>query len=255
MARNALEVYIKGDVQKSAQALWDVFEGTLGQKGVRKLEQFATVNAARALAPAVRDAAPTDHGLMKKSVRGRRSRITRPGAIVGPVAGKKRAWYSWLVVRGTRPHSIPKRTATGRAALFFKGKLFQGVEHPGTKGNNFVDRAVEAHIEDGRDAFAATIVLMFQDQAFRHMVIGLDAQYKNKKAAQWQREPWGRHWKNADYVEPLIAATNAKPANGRNRSASQWAKISAAAKMSRAYKAEASGTLGVVPRMRKPKKP
>lgn len=108
MAVNGLELEIQGNVRQQTEALQKVFLETLGWKGIRKLEQFATVNAARALAPYVRDAAPTDSKFLAKNVRGRRSRITRPGAIVGPVGGKKHAWYSWFVVKGTKPHTIPK---------------------------------------------------------------------------------------------------------------------------------------------------
>ena len=60
MAVNGLELEIQGDVRKQTDALQKVFLETLGWKGIRKLEQFATVNAARALAPYVRAAAPTD---------------------------------------------------------------------------------------------------------------------------------------------------------------------------------------------------
>ena len=60
MAVNGLELEIQGDVRRQTEALQKVFLESLGWKGVRKLEQFATVNAARALAPYVRDAAPTD---------------------------------------------------------------------------------------------------------------------------------------------------------------------------------------------------
>jgi len=203
MAKSALEIVIKGDVQREAQNLWDAFESTLGQKGVRKLEKFATVNAARALAPFVRDAAPSRHGLLKKSVRGRRSRLISTGAVVGPVGGKKHAWYGWWVVRGTKPHRIPKPGVAGRVTLLFGGQLHHSSDHPGSKTNNFVDRAIAAHLSAGQDAFGATIALIFASEAFRKKILGLEIEYANKSAARWQGDKTMKYWNRPDYVEPL----------------------------------------------------
>lgn len=241
MAKNALEISIKGNVAAGAQGLWDTFNQSIGKAGVRKLEQFATVNAARALQPDVRDAAPRDQGALAKSIRGRRSRITRPGAIVGPVAGKKGAWYAWFVVRGTRPHDMPKTSATRRAAMFFDGALHQRVKHPGMSPNNFVERAVAANIHKANEAYGGTVVLMLRDAAFRNKVLGLAAQYAGQTAAQWQSKPFGRHWKNADWVEPFHTAIR--------RPTTSNAEISATGRMRDQYMRQASGVLGVVPRM------
>ena len=161
MAKAAVEIELQGNVRAEAEALQKAFLNSLGWKGVRKLEQFATVNAARALAKPVREKAPTDLGGLAKSVRGRRSRITRPGAIVGPVAGKKYAWYAWFVVKGTKPHTIPRVTA----ANLFSDRKF--IEHPGTRGDNFVIEAVEANIQLAKDAMSKTIVLLLNDEAMR----------------------------------------------------------------------------------------
>lgn len=218
MAVNGLEVQIQGDVRRQTEALQKVFLETLGWKGIRKLEQFATVNAARALAPYVKAAAPTDSKQLAKAVRGRKSRITRPGAIVGPVGGKKGAWYGWLVVKGTREHRIPKLTGGQQAGQAVNRALDRigaghsifgptpGFLHPGVRGNNFVIETVAAKIEVAKDAMAATIVLLLTDTAKRNQVLGLEASYKNKTAARWQREPWGRYWKNADYLESVFGS-------------------------------------------------
>lgn len=220
MAVNGLELEIQGDVRKQTEALQKVFLETLGWKGIRKLEQFATVNAARALAPYVKAAAPTDSKQLAKSVRGRKSRITRPGAIVGPVGGKKGAWYGWLIVKGIRPHRIPKLTGGQQAGQAVRSTLDRlgaghsifgptpGFMHPGVRGDNFVINTVAAKIQVGQDAMAATIVLLLNDEAKRNQVLGLEASYKNKTASRWQSEPWGRHWKDADYLESVFGSVS-----------------------------------------------
>lgn len=218
MAVNGLELEIQGDVRKQTDALQKVLLETLGWKGIRKLEQFATVNAARALAPYVRAAAPTDSKALAKAVRGRKSRITRPGAIVGPVGGKRGTWYGWLVVKGTKAHRIPKLTGGQQAGQAVNRTLDRlgaghsifgptpGFLHPGTRGDNFVINTVAAKIQVGKDAMAATIVLLLNDTAKRNQVLGLEASYKNKTASRWQSEPWGRYWKDADYLETVLGS-------------------------------------------------
>lgn len=195
MAKGAVEIELQGNVRAQTDALEKAFLNSLGIRGVRKLQQFATVNAARALAPKVRAKAPTDTGGLAKSVRGRRSRITRPGAIVGPVAGKKYAWYSWYVVKGTKPHTIPKVTAGN----LFSDRKF--IEHPGTRGSNFVIEAVEANIQLAKDAMAKTIVLLLNDEAKRNMVLGLEIEYANGTATKFQAEM--PKYDKPDYVGPL----------------------------------------------------
>jgi hypothetical protein len=196
VAKGLVEIQLQGNVRAEAEALQKVFLNSLGWRGVRKLE-FATVNAARALAKPVRAAAPKDLGGLAKSVRGRRSRITRPGAIVGPVASKKYAWYAWFAVKGTKPHTIPKVTAGN----MFSDRKF--IEHPGTRGNNFVIEAVEANIQLAKDAMAKTIVLLINDEAMRNKVLGLEIEYANGTAAKWQGDPALRQWNKPDFVGPL----------------------------------------------------
>lgn len=207
----ALEIKMQGDIRAEAKALQDVFLNTLGWKGVRKLEQFAVVNAARAYAPYVRAAAPKDIGGLAKSVRGRRSRYQKPGAIVGPTQGKKQAWYSRFVIYGTKAHTIPKTSTVGRAvnaaldragagySVFDQGRI----QHPGSSGNNFVFRAVEANYQKGADAFGATVVLLLNDEAKRAKVLGLEIEYANGTAAKWQSNPALRQWNKPNFVGPL----------------------------------------------------
>jgi len=197
VAKASVEIVLQGNVRAEAEALQKAFLNSLGWRGVRKLEQFATVNAARALAPYVRAKAPADTGQLAKSVRGRRSRITRPGAIVGPVAGKKQSWYAWFAVKGTKPHTIPKVTA----ANLFSDRKF--IEHPGTRGSNFVIEAVEANIQVAKDAMAKTIVLLLNDEAMRAKVLGLEIEYANGTATKFQQEQSLRQWNKPDFVGPL----------------------------------------------------
>lgn len=207
----ALELKLQGQIRQESEALQKAFLNTLGWKGVRKLEQFAVVNAARAYAPHVRAAAPKDVGNLAKSVRGRRSRYQKPGAIVGPTQGKKQAWWSRFVIYGTKPHTIPKTNTVSRAvnaaldragagySIFGEGKI----QHPGSRGNNFVHPAVEANYQKGADAFGATVVLLLNDEAKRAKVLGLEIEYANGTAAKWQSNPALKQWNKPDFVGPV----------------------------------------------------
>ena len=239
MAKGTVEIQLQGNVRAEAEALQKVFLNSLGWRGVRKLEQFATVNAARALAKPVREKAPKDLGGLAKSVRGRRSRITRPGAIVGPVAGKKHAWYAWFAVKGTKPHTIPKVTA----ANLFSDRKF--IEHPGTRGNNFVIEAVEANIQLAKDAMAKTIVLLINDEAMRNKVLGLEIEYANGTATKFQSEQALRQWNKPDFIGPL---TPLQAEGKRRNQASDKVKVLAANKRLAQFKQDAQ-VFGIKPNM------
>jgi hypothetical protein len=239
VAKGTVEIQLQGNVRAEAQALQKVFLNSLGWRGVRKLEQFATVNAARALAKPVREKAPKDLGGLAKSVRGRRSRITRPGAIVGPVAGKKHAWYAWFAVKGTKPHTIPKVTA----ANLFSDRKF--IEHPGTRGNNFVIEAVEANIQLAKDAMAKTIVLLINDEAMRNKVLGLEIEYANGTATKFQSEQALRQWNKPDFIGPL---TPLQAEGKRRNQASDKVKVLAANKRLAQFKQDAQ-VFGIKPNM------
>jgi len=239
VAKGTVEIQLQGNVRAEAEALQKVFLNSLGWRGVRKLEQFATVNAARALAKPVREKAPKDLGGLAKSVRGRRSRITRPGAIVGPVAGKKHAWYAWFAVKGTKPHTIPKVTA----ANLFSDRKF--IEHPGTRGNNFVIDAVEANIQLAKDAMAKTIVLLINDEAMRNKVLGLEIEYANGTATKFQSEQALRQWNKPDFIGPL---TPLQAEGKRRNQASDKVKVLAANKRLAQFKQDAQ-VFGIKPNM------
>ena len=239
MAKGTVEIQLQGNVRAEAEALQKVFLNSLGWRGVRKLEQFATVNAARALAKPVREKAPKDLGGLAKSVRGRRSRITRPGAIVGPVAGKKHAWYAWFAVKGTKPHTIPKVTVGN----MFSDRKF--IEHPGTRGNNFVIEAVEANIQLAKDAMAKTIVLLINDEAMRNKVLGLEIEYANGTATKFQSEQALRQWNKPEFIGPL---TPLQAEGKRRREATDKIKVLAANKRLAQFKQDAQ-VFGIKPNM------
>jgi hypothetical protein len=239
VAKGTVEIQLQGNVRAEAEALQKVFLNSLGWRGVRKLEQFATVNAARALAKPVREKAPKDLGELAKSVRGRRSRITRPGAIVGPVAGKKHAWYAWFAVKGTKPHTIPKVTASN----LFSDRKF--IEHPGTRGNNFVIEAVEANIQLAKDAMAKTIVLLINDEAMRNKVLGLEIEYANGTATKFQSEQALRQWNKPDFIGPLAPL---QAEGKRRREATDKIKVLAANKRLAQFKQDAQ-VFGIKPNM------
>jgi hypothetical protein len=239
VAKASVEIVLQGNVRAEAEALQKAFLNSLGWRGVRKLEQFATVNAARALAPYVRAKAPADTGQLAKSVRGRRSRITRPGAIVGPVAGKKQSWYAWFAVKGTKPHTIPRVTASN----LFSDRKF--IEHPGTRGSNFVIEAVEANIQVAKDAMAKTIVLLINDEAMRAKVLGLEIAYANGTATKFQSEKALQQWNKPDFVGPLTPLQ--AEAKRRNQASDKVKAIASSARNNR-LRADAK-VFGIKPNM------
>jgi HK97 gp10 family phage protein len=177
MAKGALEIEIQGKVRQETKKLADTFLNTLGWKGIRKLERFATLNGARAIEPDVRAAAPRKSGKLAKYVKARRARLTAGGAIVGPQQGKNKAWYAKFVVYGTKAH-IQSPRDQGPGWLVFENRVVSKVEHPGAKGDNFVAETAERNIAKVRNAFEATIGKLIEDEALRNKVLGFEANYK-----------------------------------------------------------------------------
>lgn len=246
MAKSQLEIEIKGNIKEQTIAMAKALNMSLGDQGFKKLEQFATVNAARALAKPVRQNAPANTGNTAKAVRGRRSRINRPGAIVGPVQGKRGAWWSWFIVKGVRPHTIPKLTASDIRDVVIFGKERRVFEHPGVAGNDFVSQAVEANLNLAQDAFGATVIGLIDDAALRYKVMGWQVSYENGTAAQWQSKPYMRHWKNADYLEPIGQALKMPEGPDKVKA------IAHGLKLKDAYNAQrGSAAVGVVPRVKR----
>jgi hypothetical protein len=184
MAKTGIEVRIQGNVREQTNRLVRAFGQTLGWSGIRKLEQFATVNAARALQPDVKSAAPDgDSGKLAKAVVARRSRLTKPGAIVGPKQGKSGAFYARFVVYGTRAHAIPKADRT--AYLFFSGAVRSRVKHPGARADNFVTQTAERQIDKAERAYTATVQALLEDAALRERVLGFEVRYRSGYNRAW----------------------------------------------------------------------
>jgi hypothetical protein len=87
------------------------------------------------------------------------------------------------------------------ASNLFSDRKF--IEHPGTRGNNFVIEAVEANIQLAKDAMSKTIVLLLNDEAMRAKVLGLEIEYANGTATKFQTESALRQWNKPDFVGPL----------------------------------------------------
>lgn len=215
MPKGFLEIELQGNIRQQTKALQDTLLNTLGWKGVRRLEQFALVTAARSVQDEVRAETPGGrNGRLGKAVRGRKSRLQYPGAIVGPVGGKKGAWFGWFVVKGTKPHMIPDDTVGRRLNILVGGKVVQRVKHPGARANNFVTPTVEKNIQQVQDAIGATIVMLIRDEAKRNKVLGLQEAYAGKSAAGWQTKSWAIDYKNPDKMEKVNIGSNPRARSG-----------------------------------------
>jgi HK97 gp10 family phage protein len=91
--------------------------------------------------------APVRTGTLRRAIRARKQRSQNKEIttyIVGYTQGKKAkndAWYGRLVELGTKPHRIPKK---GIARLYFRGKFFSSVQHPGAKPHPWLEPAFTA---------------------------------------------------------------------------------------------------------------
>lgn len=197
MPRSPLEITIQQDVVlREIKNLQDALGNAFHPRELDKMAQFATVNAARALQDSVRRESPDRSGFMDKQVKGRRSRLTRPGAIVGPVGGKKGAWYAKFVVYGTKAHRI-YGSVGGKADFLgasinkplklLSGQTVNAVRHPGAQSNNFVVRASERNIDRATDAYVASMAKFMTDDHFRQKVVGLNAYYRSRYGADTRK--------------------------------------------------------------------
>jgi len=197
MPRSPLEITIQQDVvlreiRNLQAALGDAFN----PRELDKMAQFATVNAARSVQADVRHESPDRTGFMDKQVKARRSRLTRPGAIVGPVQGAAKAWYAKFVVHGTKPHRIYGGVggradfigaAINKPLKLVSGQTVAAVRHPGAKSNDFVQRAAERNIAKITDAYTASMAKFMTDDHFRQKVIGLQAYYRSRYGADTRK--------------------------------------------------------------------
>lgn len=117
------------------------------EKARRTFVRFADVDAkkrAQKVYGAAYATAPDKTGYLKSQLRVERSRDVRGRYETGWDVTSN-ADYSLYVIKGTRPHTI-----TGNPLLgFFWPKVgqfvvFHSVQHPGTRANNFLSRALRA---------------------------------------------------------------------------------------------------------------
>jgi hypothetical protein len=119
------------------------------------------------------------------------------------------------------------------------------IEHPGTRGDNFVIDAVEANIQLAKDAMAKTIVLLINDEAMRNKVLGLEIEYANGTATKFQSEQALRQWNKPDFIGPLTPLQ----AEGKRRSqAADKVKAIAASKRLERFKQDVQ-VFGISPNM------
>lgn len=197
MPRSPLEVVIKDDlVLREIANLRAALGSAFSPRELDKMAQFATVNAARAIQQDVKAESPDRTGFMDKQVKGRRSRLTRPGAIVGPVQGKSKAWYAKFVVYGTKPHRIYGGVGAGADLIgavinkplkLLSGQTVAAVRHPGARSNDFVQRAAQRNADKIADAYTASMAKFMTDDHFRKKVVGLEAYYRSRYGADTRR--------------------------------------------------------------------
>jgi hypothetical protein len=102
------------------------------------------------LVPPLKAASPRVRGTLRKSIRTKR-RTGRGGMLyeVGPMAP-----HRYLVIHGTRPHSLAtKRSGRSTFSAFADGNVRRtsALRHPGSRGNPFVERVRAQHESRARD--------------------------------------------------------------------------------------------------------
>ena len=105
-----IEIEIQKAVQPEIARLRQALADGFNERNLTRWEALATLNAARALDDAVTAAAPQGDsdsahpGFLKKQIKARRSKYNKPGAIIGPQRGTKKAFYADWIIFGTKPH-------------------------------------------------------------------------------------------------------------------------------------------------------
>jgi len=143
---------------------------TMPDKMQRRIMQAAMRAGVRPLVLAARNAVPQKTGNMRKMIRGSVKRLPKQQAIRGRVVvrptkkQREKGWsadYSRHVIRGTRPHVIPKK-GTG---VFFGGKWYGQVKHPGSKPQPFLDDVYQREQEAAIAAYRAKFFSKFELEA------------------------------------------------------------------------------------------
>jgi hypothetical protein len=132
------------NVGRSTRILVDINNEQARRVFVRFADADAKQRASKVLAKAVVEAPVGKTGALRAGLRMGQSRDTRGRWSTGYDV-ESTAPHSLYVLKGTRPHKI-----TGNPLLgFFWPKVgqfvvFRSVNHPGTKANNFLGRALRA---------------------------------------------------------------------------------------------------------------
>lgn len=126
---------------RNSRVTVDIYDEKARRVFVRFADADAKKRAAKVLAAAVVEA-PSKTGKLRQGLRMSQSRDTR-GRYETGYDVESTAPYSLFVIKGTRPHKIEGNPLLG----FFWPKVgqfvvFHSVNHPGTKPNNFLSRAL-----------------------------------------------------------------------------------------------------------------
>lgn len=128
----------------------------------RRVVQAATRAASAVVVAEVRQEAPVGQtGQLRKQLKASLKFARSIGTVIATIRSKATksqrtkkttAWYTRLVVGGTKPHDIHTSLAF---ALNTPHGFFRHVRHPGARPNPFMDRAAAASFSRAVDAFTA----------------------------------------------------------------------------------------------------
>lgn len=142
---------------------------TLEYNARRRSVSAAVRSANAVIVQAAKAAAPRRTGALADSIRGSAKLDRSTGTVIGTItfkstkAQKKKgrdAYYAHMVIGGTKPHVIPgvrKRRQPGgksvRQYAVIGGRPYSRVQHPGIKGNPFMERVADVHAAAAVEAF------------------------------------------------------------------------------------------------------
>jgi hypothetical protein len=160
-ANDSLVLQVKTD--KNFDDLRVGFYQASNSGAFKRMQSLATLNAARTMLNPMRIAAPIGvttvrPGLLKKNVRARPARFSKPAAVVGIKRARSSAWYGWFVVAGrggtrrTKSGVVPVQAVPARP---FVGDI--------VKRGGIINAAMEA--------YSATVEKFLNDGAFRNSIM------------------------------------------------------------------------------------
>lgn len=129
----------------------------------KRLSSFATLNAARTLQKPMQQEAPRGEttrnpGRLRRNIKARGVRFSKPGAVVGIKGGRSGVFYGWFVTSGRGP---VRQTKEGPKAVT-----------PVT-GRPFVIETVRraGMLEKALEAFSGTVEKFLNDEPFRNTIL------------------------------------------------------------------------------------